>query len=58
MIHANTVLVIDGPIPVGTVPSVHIKWDSETVLPSGAIIRKAKGFECFSTPLHTDGWNP
>lgn len=35
-----------------------IKWDSETVLPSGAIVRRAKGIESVSLPFHEDGWNP
>lgn len=37
-----------------------IKWDKETTLPNGTVLRSAKGCVAISTPFHEDGkgWNP
>lgn len=55
----TAVLIIDDSfLFVDPVAIPQIQWESETVLPSGAIVRKCQGIECISTPFHTEGWDP
>lgn len=41
-------------------PVSPIKWDKETTLPDGTVIRSAQGCVAISTPYREDGkgWNP